>query len=183
MTISLQKGQKISLAKPGGGGLTRIFMGLGWDVASGPAIDLDASCLLFDDKRNLLDAVWFRQLTSKDGSIKHSGDNRTGAGDGDDEVVHVDLSQVPANVMHLVFTVNSFTGQDFTRIANSTCRLVDATSNTELARYDLAAKGGHTALVLAKLYRHNNDWKMQAIGEVGTGKTFTELLPKIVDYL
>lgn len=194
MALSLQKGQKISLTKPGAAGLTKVFMGLGWDVASpktdargksaeSTSIDLDASCLLFDDKRQLVDTVWFRQLASKDGSVKHSGDNRTGAGDGDDEVIHVDLSAVPANVSHLVFTVNSFTGQDFSRVANAVSRLVDATSKVELARFSLAERGSHTGLIMTKLYRHSGEWKMQAIGEVGTGRTFTELLPKIADYL
>ncbi len=110
MGINLQKGQKISLDKEAGGGLTRIVMGLGWDAAKskggmlgglfggggGDSIDLDASCLMFDEAGNLLDTVWFRQLRSQDGSIQHSGDNRTGEGEGDDEQIQVNLASVPA---------------------------------------------------------------------------------------
>jgi tellurium resistance protein TerZ len=125
MSISLQKGQKISLAKEGGGALTTVVMGLGWDVMEKKGflgfgggkqeIDLDASCLLFDERGALLDTVWFRQLRSRDGSIQHSGDNRTGEGGGDDEQIIVNLGAVPANVKSLVFTVNSFTGRVFRR--------------------------------------------------------------------
>jgi stress response protein SCP2 len=125
MAVNLQKGQKISLDKEAGSALTKVVMGLGWDVAKkkgffgfggGSAeIDLDTSCLMFDEAGQMVDIVWFRQLQSKDGSIKHSGDNRTGAGEGDDEQIMVDLSRVPANVKSLVFTVNSFTGQTFLR--------------------------------------------------------------------
>lgn len=198
MGITLVKGQRISLSKPGEPGLSKVFCGLGWDVApvaaggigglfgkkkEGPAIDLDASALLFDANKQLVDVVWFRQLQSKDGSIKHSGDNRSGAGDGDDEVIHVELSRVPEAVQTLVFTVNSFTGQNFNTVANSYCRIVDSTSNVELARFDLGARGEHTALILAKLYRHNGDWKMHAIGETASGKTVGDLLPAIAGSL
>src|SRR4051812_12964011 len=127
MGVSLTKGQRISLQKEGGGALTKVIMGLGWDAKKKKAgflgfgggsqeIDLDASCLLFDESRSLVDAVWFRQLKSRDGSIVHTGDNRTGAGEGDDEQIIVDLSAVPATVKSLVFVVNSFTGQDFSQI-------------------------------------------------------------------
>ena len=107
--VSLAKGQSIRLEKSGGGTLTRVTMGVGWDVrkakgllgmfgGGGGDIDLDASCLLFDGSREVVDAVWFRQLRSEDGSIIHTGDNRTGAGDGDDEQIIVDLPAVPRNV-------------------------------------------------------------------------------------
>lgn len=187
MAISLAKGQKISLEKEAGGGLTRITMGLGWDVAqkkgllgrlSGPAsIDLDASCVLFDEAKNSLDAVWFQQLRSKDGSIQHTGDNLTGAGDGDDEQIIVDLSRVPANVKALVFVVNSFTGQNFSQVENAFCRVLNASNNQEIARYNLSAQGAHTAQIMAKVYRHNGEWKMHAIGEVSSGRTFNDLMP------
>lgn len=197
MAISLQKGQKISLEKEAGGALSRIIMGLGWDSATqskggflgglfgggGESIDLDASCLLFDEHGNLLDAVWFRQLTSNDGSIRHSGDNRTGEGEGDDEQIHVDLHAVPANVKSLVFTVNNYTGQDFSKVANAYCRIVNAANGQEIARYDLSCQGNHTAMIMAKVYRHNNEWKMHAIGEVGQGRTFDQLLPQIRPHL
>jgi tellurium resistance protein TerZ len=198
MAVNLQKGQKISLEKEAGGLLSRVTMGLGWDVAQGrglfnlgsifgggkeEAIDLDASCVLFDESKRAVDVVWFRQLKSRDGSIVHTGDNRTGAGDGDDEQIIVDLRSVPAHVKSLVFTVNSFTGQDFSRVANAFCRLVDIGSGREIARYDLSVQGGHTAQVMAKLYRHDGEWKMHAIGENAHGRTFDELMPRIVPHL
>ena len=193
MPISLQKGQKISLDKEAGVPLTRIIMGLAWDAVKSkgflgfggkaPDIDLDASCIMFDEQGKQTDAVWFRQLKSKDGSVVHTGDNLTGAGDGDDEQIIVDLTRVPANVKSLVFTVNSFTGQDFSKIANASCRIVNGSDNKEVARFDLSALGSHNAQIMAKVYRHGGEWKMHAIGETGSGRTFAELLPQITPHL
>lgn len=196
MSVNLQKGQKISLDKEAGGGLTKIIMGLGWDVVQPTSkgffgfgapkpveIDLDASCLVFDEQNNFVDAVWFRQLRSKDGSILHTGDNRTGAGDGDDEQIIVDLAKVPASIKSLIFTVNSFTGQNFSQIENATCRIVNAANNKKVARFDLSALGPHTAQIMAKVYRHNGEWKMHAIGEIGNGRTFQDLMPQITPHL
>lgn len=193
MSISLQKGQKISLAKESGATLTKVVMGLGWDAkkkggffgfgAKTQEIDLDASCLLFDQNKQVVDVVWFRQLRSRDGSIQHTGDNRTGQGEGDDEQIIVDLSQVPDYVQTIMFVVNSFTGQSFSEIENAFCRLVDQSSNREIAKYNLSCNGNHTAQIMAKLYRHNNEWKMHAIGENGTGRTFQELLPVMMPYV
>jgi tellurium resistance protein TerZ len=196
MAINLQKGQKISLAKEAGGSLSKVVMGLGWDVKQQPtgggllkglfgnhrshdSIDLDASCILFDEANKVLDTVWFRQLKSQDGSIIHTGDNRTGAGSGDDEQIIVALDKVPANVKALVFTVCSFTGQTFNAIENAFCRLVDGNTDQEIARYTLSAQGTHTAQIMAKLYRHQGEWKMHAIGENSHGRTFDSLLPQI----
>ena len=193
MAVNLQKGQKISLEKEAGTGLTRVIMGLGWDVAKkkgffgfggGSAeIDLDSSCLMFDEAGQMVDIVWFRQLQSKDTSIKHSGDNRTAAGEGDDEQISVDLSRVPAQVKSLVFTVNSFTGQSFSQVENAFCRLINAANNQEIARYNLSCQGDHSAQIMAKLYKHNGEWKMHAIGENGQGRTFEQLMPQIRSYL
>ena len=193
MAVNLQKGQKISLDKEAGGALTRVVMGLGWDAikskgifgfgAKTESVDLDASCVMFDESNRPLDIVWFRQLKSRDGSIVHTGDNRTGAGDGDDEQIIVDVSRVPSGVKALVFTVNSFTGQSFAQVQNAYCRLVNAANDKEVARYDLSVQGPHTAQIMAKLYRHNGEWKMHAIGENGNGRTFDDLLPGIVPYL
>ena len=202
MAVSLQKGQKISLSKEAGGELTQVKLGLGWDVSQGPqdkkggllgklfgdgssggdSIDLDASCIMFDSNKQPVDAIWFSQLKSKDGSVVHTGDNRTGDGDGDDEVINVDLSKVPANVVSLVFTVNSFTGQTFETVENAFCRIVNANNNTEVARYNLSSQGTHTAMIMAKVYRHNNEWKMHAIGETATGRTFHDLMPAITPH-
>lgn len=196
MAVNLQKGQKISLEKEAGVTLSIVKMGLGWDVASSgggflsglfgggsnDSIDLDASCIMFDSHKQPVDAIWFGQLQSKDGSISHSGDNRTGAGEGDDEVINVNLAQIPTNVQSLVFTVNSFTGQTFEKVANAFCRLINSNNNQEVARYNLSAQGSHTALILAKVYRHNGEWKMHAIGETASGRTFHDLMPAIVPY-
>ena len=192
MAVNLQKGQKISLEKEAGGALSSVVMGLGWDVAKkkglfgfgrNQEIDLDASCFMFDDNNHPVDLVYFGHLRSNDGSIQHSGDNRTGAGDGDDEQIAVNLARVPANIKSLVFTVNNYTGQDFSQVENAYCRLVDGQSGKEIARYGLSAQGKHTAQVMAKLYRHNGEWKMHAIGENGRGETPDLLLPLIQPHL
>ena len=193
MSVNLQKGQKISLDKEAGGALRSITMGLGWDAikkkglfgfgGKTESVDLDASCVLFDDAGKVVDTVWFRQLKSRDGSIVHTGDNRTGAGDGDDEQINVDLSTVPGNVKSLVFTVNSFTGQSFAQVENAYCRIVNASNQQEVARYELSVQGAHTAQIMAKLYRHNSEWKMHAIGENGSGRTFEDLMPLITPHL
>ena len=193
MSVNLEKGQKISLDKEAGATLTKVIMWLGWDAVKSksffgfggqaPDIDLDASCIMFDEQGNPTDAAWFRQLSSKDGSVVHTGDNRTGDGDGDDEQIVVDLTKVPANIKSLVFTVNSFTNQDFSQIANATCRIVNARDNKEIARFNLSALGSHNAQIMAKLYRHGGEWKMHAIGEIGNGRTFDALMPQIKLYL
>ena len=201
MSVNLSKGQKISLEKEAGGALSQIKMGLGWDVGAAPqksggflgglfggggsaggSIDLDASCIMLDANKQMVDAIWFGQLQSKDSSIQHTGDNRTGAGDGDDEVINVNLSRIPDHVQALVFTVKSFTGQTFATVNNAFCRLVNASNNSEVARYDLSAQGSHTALILAKIYRHNGEWKMHAIGEIASGRTFHDLMPAITPH-
>lgn len=193
MAINLEKGQKISLNKADGTGLQQVFLGVGWDVAKskgffgfgggGGDIDLDASVVLFDDNKQILDVVYFGQLQSKDGSIQHSGDNLTGAGDGDDEVIRVDLARVPSNVKSIVFTVSSFRGQTFEKVENAFCRLVDQQTNQQIATYKLSSQGAHTGLIIAKIYRHNNEWKMHAIGENVHGRTFQDIVPHILPFI
>lgn len=195
MSINLSKGQKISLEKEAGNKLTKVTMGLGWDVAkkkggflgflggSSGSVDLDASCVMFDSHRNIVDTVWFRQLRSKDGSIQHTGDNRTGDGDGDDEQIVVNLNQLPSNVTNLFFVVNSFTGQNFSQIENAFCRIVDANNNNEIAKYNLSCQGNHNAMVMSKVFLQNSEWQMQAIGENGSGATFESLTPLMLKHL
>lgn len=193
MSVNLSKGQRISLTKETGVQLNQVIMGLGWDVkkktglfgfgGSAPDIDLDASALMFDEGKQLVDQVWFRQLRSNDGSVKHSGDNRTGAGDGDDEQIVVQLSSVPSQVKSLVFVVNSFTGQNFSQIDNAFCRLVNTANNEEIAKFNLSCQGNHTAQIMVKIYRHENDWKLHAIGESCSGRTFLDMLPVITAQL
>jgi tellurium resistance protein TerZ len=191
VTVSLNKGQTVSLTKSGGGTLSKVRMGLGWDAMKkkglfgtrSQSIDLDASALLFDASGQLVDQVWFQQLTSKDGSVHHTGDNRTGAGEGDDESIKVDLSQVPGNVTTLVFTVNSFTGQNFSQIENAFCRLIDESNESEIARYELTGSGTHTAQIMAKVTRDGQGWSMTAVGTPTSGRTFHDLLPAITGIL
>ncbi|MDV6375265.1 TerD family protein [Deinococcus arenicola] len=192
MPISLKKGQQISLTKEAPG-LSSVRMGLGWDAIKKKGffgfgggsvdVDLDANALMFDAQGQLVDAVWFRQLQSKDGAIQHSGDNRTGAGDGDDESITVNLSRLPANVTTLIFSVNNYSGQDFGQIENAYCRLVNTQGETEIARYDLSAGGQHSAMILASLKRQGNDWTMTAIGATSKGRTYQDNLPDIKAYL
>lgn len=192
MSVSLIKGQKISLDKESGKTLNKVFMGLGWDavkkggflgrLVGGGDIDLDASCVLFSADKQPLDVVYFGQLKSRDGSIIHSGDNLTGDGEGDDEVINVTLAKVPAEVNYLVFTVSSYRGQTFNEVANAYCRLVDD-SGKEVARYTISGGGDYTAMIMAKLYRHNGEWKMQAVGESMRGKTVADMIGPIIAIL
>ena len=200
MSISLTKGQKISLEKEAGKALTRVAMGLGWGmktvhssgffgIGKGPkevSVDLDASCLLFDERKSQLDAIWFRQLRSKDGSIRHSGDDLSGGGSADqpNETIVVDLTSVPANVTNIIFTVNSFSGEDFSGIPNAFCNIVDEQTGIEFARFNLSLEGGsYTGLIMAKLYRHEGEWKFHALGESASGRTFHEMLTRIQPHL
>jgi tellurium resistance protein TerZ len=186
MAITLTKNQTISLEKTAGSGLTKISLGLGWDpVKSGflgklmgksDDIDLDASCLLFDASLQPVDVVWFKQLQSKDGSIRHTGDNRTGVGGGDDESISVDLATLPQSVSHLVFTVNSFTGANFERVQNAYCRILDAGTKTELARFNLSEQGAHTGVVMASLTRAVAGWDFKALGQPTRGRTADDLV-------
>ena len=200
MPISLAKGQKISLAKEAGStSLSKVVMGVGWDMAQtkrggllgglfggksgSESIDLDASCIMFDDQKQLVDVVFFGQLSSKDGSIRHTGDNLTGEGDGDDEQIIVELNRIPAEVKTLVFTVSSFRGQTFDQVANAFCRIVNGANNQEIAKYTLTSQGSHTAQIMAKLYQHNGEWKMAALGENCMGRTFQDMMPTILPHV
>jgi tellurium resistance protein TerZ len=193
MSVSLRKGETISLKKAAGDTtLNLVRMGLGWDAvkkrglfggAKSQSIDLDASCLLFDAGGKLLDQVWFRQLRSRDGAVTHTGDNQTGAGEGDDESIVVDLTALPPAVQKLVFVVNSFTGQNFTQVQNAFCRLVDERGGKEIARYELSGSGPHTAQVMSRVSRGGDGWEMTAIGAPASGRTFDDLLPVISQHL
>lgn len=186
MAVNLEKGQKIDLKKADGTPLKRVFMGLGWDAAGGifglgkGHIDLDASCALYTENKVLVDAVSFMQLRSRDGSIVHSGDNLTGAGDGDDEVINVDLSSIPNNVHTIVFTINSYRGQTFDQVKNCFARLVDTSDNKEVCVYKLSEKGSHTGMIMAKVYRYNGGWKIAALGIPCNGATISNISEEIV---
>ena len=193
MGVNLTKGQKISLDKESGRTLNKVFMGLGWDavkkggflgrvLGGGGDIDLDASCVMFTADKQLADVVYFGQLASRDGSVRHSGDNLTGEGDGDDEIINVTLADVPAGIHYLVFTVCSYRGQTFDEVENAYCRLVDD-QNKEIARYAISGGGSFTAMIMAKLYRHNGEWKMHAVGESMSGTTVADMVKPIVAIL
>lgn len=180
MSVNLVKGQKISLEKIGVGTLNKVFMGLGWDPAHGDEdIDLDASCLCYDENRNIVDVIYFGKLNSADGSILHSGDNLTGEGEGDDEVINVDLSKVSSKVTSIVFTINSYSGQTFNDVVNCFARLVDSSNNKELCKYILAEQGPSTAMAMAKVYKHSGVWKINAMGNALNGKTAPDLVETI----
>jgi stress response protein SCP2 len=181
--VSLRKGQSVSLTKTGAPPLTRVRMGLGWDVGSGEDIDLDASCILYDDRHKDVDKVWFMSKKGARGAVRHSGDNLTGAGEGDDEVINVDLAALPPNVATLVFTVNSFQGQRFTSVRNAFCRLIDDITNQELVRFDLSDSKPQTGLVMCKVQRGQQGWVMTAIGEFHDGKTVRAMVDPAKQYL
>lgn len=188
MSINLQKGQKINLEKGdgSGGAPTKLMMGLGWDAANGrSSIDLDASCVLIDDQKRVVDTVYFGTsgLQSKCGSVRHSGDNLTGKGEGDDEKIWVNLQQIPANVQSVVFTINSFQGQNFHDVENCFARLVDEDSKKELCIFKLNEKGSNTAMVMAKVYRHQGSWKLAALGIPANGRTVMDITNSVIAQL
>ena len=174
MAISLNKGGKLSLSKEAPD-LNKVLIGLGWDARAtdGADFDLDASAFLLDaggKVRSDADFIFYNQLKSACGSVQHTGDNRTGAGEGDDEAVMVDLSKVPADVQKLVFTVTIHEAdqrrQNFGQVQNAFIRLVNAETNVEVARYDLAEDAStETAMIFGELYRHGNEWKFGAVGQ------------------
>lgn len=173
MAVSLSKGGNVSLSKEAPG-LTKVLVGLGWDsrVTDGADFDLDASVFVCgDDGKVISDEhfIFYNNKKSPDGSIEHTGDNRTGEGDGDDEAVKVDLSAVPANVKKLAFAVTiheaASRNQNFGQVANAFMRVVNQDGDKELARYDLSEDYSiETAMIFGELYRHNDEWKFKAIG-------------------
>ena len=193
MAISLQKNASVSLAKEAGGSrLSKIALGVGWDAvqqkkkggffggllgggAAATEIDLDASCIAFDASGTVVDLIWFQKLVSDDGSIRHSGDNLTGEGDGDDETISIDLTRLPATVETLVLTVNSFRGQTFNEVENAFGRVIDLSTNRELARFDITDAGTHTGIILASLKKAGGEWVFKALGERTSGRTAQDL--------
>ncbi|OII62364.1 stress-induced protein [Streptomyces sp. CC53] len=171
--VNLQKNQTVSLVKGGRPLLSQVSMGLGWEPAyRGKAIDLDASVIAYGPQRNHLDSCYFGKLTILGGAVRHSGDNLTGEGAGDDEVITVDLGRLPAEATGLVFTVNSFTGQKFTEVAKAYCRLMDAATGEELVRFDLTSAQPQTGVMMCKLIRQfSGEWEMTALGDFVKSRT------------
>lgn len=196
MSISLTKGQKVSLTKENST-LDKVVIGLGWDqvqaqkggilgglFSSKPAdIDCDASAILLQNGKlaDKSDLVYFGNLRHKSGAIQHMGDNLTGAGDGDDEQVIVELSKVPAEYDRIVLVVNIYQAvqrhQSFGMITNAFIRLVDAKTNQEMCKYNLSESyDGMTAMIFGEVYRHGNEWKFNAIGQATTDPGLGELI-------
>ena len=174
MAISLQKGGNVSLSKEAPG-MSRTLLGLGWDTRStdGTDFDLDASAFLLDANgrvRSDGDFIFYNNLRSAEGSVEHTGDNRTGAGDGDDEALKVDLSRIPAEVHKVAFCVTIHDAearrQNFGMVANAFIRVVNADNNQEVARYDLSEDASvETAMTFGELYRNGAEWKFRAVGQ------------------
>ncbi|MGW1808651.1 TerD family protein [Streptomyces sp. NPDC002078] len=176
--VSLQKNQTVSLIKGGRPLLSQVKMGLGWEPAFHAAdIDLDASVIAYGPQRNHIDSCYFGKLTILNGAIRHSGDNLTGEGAGDDEVITVDLGRLSQEVTGLVFTVNSFSGQKFTEVAKAYCRLLDATTGEELVRFDLTHAEPQTGVLMAKLIRQfSGEWDMTALGDFVKARTVRNMV-------
>ncbi|WP_208605880.1 TerD family protein [Streptomyces albus] len=170
--VSLRKNETVSLVKGGRPLLTSVRMGLGWEPAyRGKDIDLDASVIAYGPDRKKIDACYFGKLTILNGVIQHSGDNLTGEGGGDDEVITVHLGDVPPQVTGLVFTVNSFSGQKFTEVSKAYCRLLDG-AGQELVRFDLTGAEPRTGVMMCKLIRQfSGEWEMTAMGEYVDSRT------------
>lgn len=174
MAISLQKGGNISLSKEAPS-MTKMVLGLGWDVRAtdGSAFDLDASAFLLNASgkvRSDADFIFYNQAKSADGSVEHTGDNRTGEGDGDDEAIVVDLTRVPADVEKVAVAVTihdaEARNQNFGQVSSAYIRCVNEANNTEVARYDLSEDASvETAMIFGEIYRHNGEWKFKAIGQ------------------
>ena len=174
MAISLTKGGNVNLSKEAPN-LTNMAVGLGWNprATDGQAFDLDAVAFLVNESGKVradADFIFFNNLKSSDGSVEHTGDNRTGEGDGDDEVIKVDLSKVPADVSKVVFCAVIYDGQarnqNFGQVANAYIRVVNTQGDAEVARYDLSEDSStETAMVFGELYKNNGEWKFRAVGQ------------------
>ena len=196
MGVNLQKGQKVNLKKSDGQALSRIRIGLGWDPVeqkkgglfgsifggSAPDIDCDASVIVCKGGRlaSRDDVVYFGNLKHPSGAIVHTGDNLTGEGEGDDEQILVDLTAVPQDYDKLVFVVNIYDcesrKQDFGMIANAFIRICDERTGEEFCRYNLSESyAGMTAMIFGEIYRHNGEWKFNAIGQGTKDKGLNEL--------
>lgn len=198
MAINLQKGQKINLQKNNGSTLQNICVGVNWGAiekkgwlgnVTREAVDLDASCALYDASGNLIDVVYFGSLRSKDGAIRHSGDDLTGDMDGDDgldnEIITLDFTRLNPAVNHVAFVLNSFRGHDFGTIPFASIRIYEGTPthvNEVFATYDIV-KGtgfaGHVSMVLGIFYKRNGEWKFNAVGEPTKDRKLEETIKTV----
>ncbi len=196
MSVNLQKGQKVELRKDNGNTLRRVVIGLGWDEAQNKKkglfsvfksnkqanIDCDATAIICSGGRltDTKDVVYFGNLKHKSGAVNHMGDNLTGAGDGDDEQIAVNLESLPANYDKIVFVVNIYQAQQrnqhFGMINNAFIRIFDAETNQELCKYNLSENYNNmTAMIFGEIYRYNGTWKFNAIGQGTQDKDVSSL--------
>lgn len=174
MAVSLSKGGNVSLSKEAPG-LTNVLVGLGWDARAtdGGDFDLDACAFVLNASgkvRSDGDFIFYNNMRSADGALEHTGDNRTGAGDGDDEAIKIDLAKVPADVARIALCVTIHDAdsrrQNFGMVSNAFVRVVNGANDKEIARYDLAEDAStETAMIFAEIYRNGADWKFKAIGQ------------------
>lgn len=197
MAINLEKGQRINLEKSNGSKLQNICVGINWGAiekkgffgTSKEAVDLDGSCAVYDENKNVLDTVSFRKLTSTDQAIKHSGDDLTGDLNGDDgidnEVITLDLSRLTPSANYVAFFINSFRGQDFKDIPFASIRIYEGTParvQEVFAKYDVAndkSFAGNVSMILGVFYKRNGDWKFNAIGVPTSDKKLEETVVTI----
>lgn len=196
MSVNLQKGQKVELRKNNGGSLRRVMVGLGWDEVQqkrsffGPKpqdIDCDASAILCTNGRliNIKDLVFYNNLTHNSGAVRHMGDNLTGAGDGDDEQIMVDLTALPSTYDKIVFVVTIYQArerkQHFGLIRNCFIRICDAETGQELCKYNLSENYNNmTAMIFGELYRYNGAWKFNAIGQPTTDNSIGDMAKRFI---
>ncbi len=199
MSVSLKKGQKVSLTKETSSGLNTVLVGLGWDAApkksggflsslfssANQSVDCDASAIMLksDKLAGTQDVIYFGNLAHSTGTVTHLGDNLTGDGDGDDEQIIVNLAQVPDNYDRIVVVANIYKAdernQHFGMIKNAFIRIVDSRNNTELCRFNLSDDyTGMTAMIFGELYRNNGEWKFNAVGQGTTDSSLKELLAR-----
>lgn len=174
MSVSLSKGGNVSLSKSAPG-LTKLVIGLGWDTRStdGSEFDLDGSAFLLTSNgkvRSDSDFIFYNNLAAADGSVEHTGDNRTGEGDGDDESLIVHLDKLPASIDKIAVTVTIHEAesrkQSFGQVSNAFIRCVNSDNNQEIARFDLTEDAStETAMIFGEIYRHNGEWKFRAVGQ------------------
>ncbi len=196
VTVSLQKGQKVDLTK-NNPGISRIMVGLGWDPVEQrgglfgkrrPDIDCDASVIMLNENSKIINnenVIYYGNLKYKNGSVQHMGDNLTGAGDGDDEQILIELNKIPSDIQRLVFVVNIYDckarKQNFGMVQNAFIRIVDDNKNQEIIRYNLTEQyAGKTALTVGEVYRYQGEWKFAAIGEGTNEISLGEIVQRYV---
>jgi len=198
MAINLQKGQRINLTKENGAMLTQACVGINWGAIekkgffggiTKEAVDLDGSCILYDSNKNATEIIYFGNLKSKNGAVRHSGDDLTGDVDGNDgldnEVITIDFSSLESNVEHVALVLNSYKGQDFGTIPFASIRIYEGTPThvkEVFAKYDIANDAsfrGHVAMVMGVFYKRNNEWKFNAIGDPTADRKLQETIETV----